>query len=64
MRPGADGSHPGLLSGLGKPGTMTDTPFTYPITDFYLTNPIARASETMANCSKTILSPKLAQAAE
>jgi NADH dehydrogenase (ubiquinone) Fe-S protein 1 len=27
-------------------------PFTYPIADFYLTDPISRASPTMAKCSK------------
>jgi NADH-quinone oxidoreductase subunit G len=27
----------------------------YPISDFYLTNPIARASETMRRCSAEIL---------
>ena len=32
-------------------GTMSDAPFVSPIQDFYLTNPIARASETMAACS-------------
>jgi len=36
----------------GEPtGTMSDAPFVSPIQDFYLTNPIARASETMAACS-------------
>jgi NADH-quinone oxidoreductase subunit G len=32
-------------------GSMGSAPFVSPITDFYLTNPIARASETMAACS-------------
>jgi len=32
-------------------GSVSDTPFVCPIDDFYLTNPIARASETMAACS-------------
>jgi len=37
------------LATLG--GTVDKTPFRNPITDFYLTNPIARASATMAECS-------------
>ena len=31
---------------------MADTPFESPIADFYLTNPIARASSVMAECSQ------------
>jgi NADH-quinone oxidoreductase subunit G len=30
---------------------MEKMPFTSPVADFYLTNPIARASATMAECS-------------
>jgi len=33
-------------------GTIGTAAFVPTITDFYLTNPIARASETMAECSK------------
>ena len=32
-------------------GTMSAQPFRSPVTDFYMTNPIARASKTMAECS-------------
>src|SRR5262249_890977 len=32
-------------------GAMDKTPFRCPIEDFYLTNPIARASVVMAECS-------------
>ena len=39
------------LGKLGKPGKVKDTPFASPVADFYLTNPIARASVTMAECS-------------
>ena len=43
---------PALLSDLAKgEGQMTSAPFRSPIRDFYLTNPIARASRTMAECS-------------
>jgi NADH-quinone oxidoreductase subunit G len=37
------------LAALG--GAMNKTPFRSPIDDFYLTNPIARASAVMAECS-------------
>jgi NADH-quinone oxidoreductase subunit G len=37
------------LAALG--GTMDKAPFSSPIEDFYLTNPIARASAVMAECS-------------
>jgi NADH-quinone oxidoreductase subunit G len=39
------------LAKLGKAGKLTDAPFASPVADFYLTNPIARASVTMAECS-------------
>jgi NADH-quinone oxidoreductase subunit G len=35
----------------GAGGTIGGEPFTSPITDFYLTNPIARASAVMQECS-------------
>ena len=34
-----------------KGGTMANSGFASPIKDFYLTNPIARASAVMAECS-------------
>ncbi len=36
---------------IGVPGQLLDAPFELPLTDFYLTNPIARASKIMAECS-------------
>jgi NADH-quinone oxidoreductase subunit G len=36
---------------IGAAGDADAAPFKNPITDFYLTNPIARASEVMAECS-------------
>jgi NADH-quinone oxidoreductase subunit G len=39
-------------SKLGAPGALDAAPFVSPITDFYFTNPIARASTTMAECSR------------
>ena len=44
-------------------GTIGSEPFGLAISDFYLTNPIARASAVMAECS-TLASGKLAEAAE
>jgi NADH-quinone oxidoreductase subunit G len=36
---------------FGSDGKIASTPFIYPIADFYLTDPIGRASPTMAQCS-------------
>ncbi|WP_138380154.1 NADH-quinone oxidoreductase subunit NuoG [Luteithermobacter gelatinilyticus] len=36
---------------FGTAGDILDQPFVYPVTDFYLTNPIARASRIMEECS-------------
>jgi NADH-quinone oxidoreductase subunit G len=37
---------------FGEAGPVEPTPFTYPIENFYRTDPISRASETMARCSE------------
>ncbi|MEO8114368.1 MAG: molybdopterin-dependent oxidoreductase, partial [Phenylobacterium sp.] len=37
--------------GRGAVGPLADTPFASPVRSFYLTNPIARASVTMAECA-------------
>jgi NADH-quinone oxidoreductase subunit G len=50
----------GLLGGIGRAewgefgeaGAMEPTPFTPRIANFYMTDPISRASETMAQCSR------------
>jgi NADH-quinone oxidoreductase subunit G len=36
---------------LGAAGELSDAPFASPVKSFYLTNPIARASVTMAECA-------------
>jgi NADH-quinone oxidoreductase subunit G len=59
--PGAD---PAIWNNIGAAGTIAATPFGYPIKDFYLTNPIARASYVMGECSALFVKPKLSQAAE
>ncbi len=46
-----------------RSGTFDKTPFKSPVTDFYLTNPIARASAIMAECS-SLASGRMPQAAE
>jgi NADH-quinone oxidoreductase subunit G len=45
---------------LGPPGEIANAPFASPIKDFYLTNPIARASVTMAECASLVSGLKLA----
>jgi NADH-quinone oxidoreductase subunit G len=40
------------VSGLGAKGEVSDEPFASPIKSFHLTNPIARASVTMAECAQ------------
>jgi NADH-quinone oxidoreductase subunit G len=37
---------------FGEAGPVADLPFEYPIDDFYRTDPISRASLTMAQCSE------------
>ncbi|MCB1426839.1 MAG: hypothetical protein KDJ89_14230, partial [Notoacmeibacter sp.] len=34
-----------------KGGRLNKAPFVSPVADFYLTNPVARASAVMAECS-------------
>ena len=49
----APGSTPTVfdLSGLGSAGLASDAPLASPVKAFHLTNPIARASVTMAECA-------------
>ena len=49
---------------FGEPGPVDPTPFAYPIKDFYRTDPISRASRTMAQCSETYISRPPHQAPE
>ncbi|HYG25616.1 MAG TPA: NADH-quinone oxidoreductase subunit NuoG [Caulobacteraceae bacterium] len=39
------------LGGLGSDGEIADVPFASPVKSFHLTNPIGRASVTMAECA-------------
>ena len=46
-----DVATPAPWGAFGESGDMDAAPFIRPVADFYLTNPICRASETMAACS-------------
>jgi len=49
---------------IGESGPLDHAPVAHPITDYYLTNPIARASETMAKCSQELVHGAQPMAAE
>ncbi len=42
---------------FGTAGPVQPTPFSSPIANFYMTDPISRASETMAKCTVTYIAP-------
>jgi NADH-quinone oxidoreductase subunit G len=48
------------LSKLGGPGKVAGAPFASPVRAFHLTNPIARASVTMAQCAALAAGVKMA----
>ena len=48
------------LDAVGADGPLSAAPFQNPIKDFYLTNPIARASVTMAECAGLAAGAKMA----
>jgi NADH-quinone oxidoreductase subunit G len=50
LAPGSLGPPTLDFASLGADGELSETPFASPVRDFYLTNPIARASVTMAEC--------------
>jgi NADH-quinone oxidoreductase subunit G len=52
------------LTKLGESGNPDSSPFINPITDFYMTNPIARASKVMAECSQLVEDDGMSEAAE
>jgi NADH-quinone oxidoreductase subunit G len=52
------------LTAVGEAGPVSDAPFKNPVADFYLTNPIARASVTMAECSALHAGQRIPMAAE
>lgn len=62
--PGAMSAASFDLSQLGAEGPLSDAVLRSPITDFYLTNPIARASSVMAECSAGTDKTTYSEAAE
>jgi len=48
---------PAPWGGFGREGAIEPTHFASPITNFYMTDPISRASVTMAKCTETFLAP-------
>lgn len=46
---------PAEWTSFGEEGKITTMPFTYPISNYYRTDPISRASATMAKCTRDIL---------
>ena len=52
--PGAASAAGVDLESFGGAGALSDQPFQSVVEDFYLTNPIARASVTMAECSASL----------
>jgi NADH-quinone oxidoreductase subunit G len=44
---------PAVWGAFGEAGAIAATPFVYPVEDFYGTDPISRASPTMAACRET-----------
>ena len=48
----------------GDPASLGDAPFVSPITNYYQTDPISRASPTMAECSRVNAATPLLQAPE
>jgi len=56
---------PATWGGIGQGGTLDNkTPVEHAIKDYYLTNPVARASETMALCSREFAGKATKMAAE
>ena len=63
-RPIESGSPADIEKLAGRGGTPDKTAFHSPIADFYLTNPIARASAIMAECSALAAGQRALTAAE
>ena len=62
--PECPGAEVPVWSNVGTPGKIDASPLSYPVRDFYLTNPVARASLVMAECSAQFVTPPRAAAAE
>jgi len=63
--PAHPGAEPSIWNAIGQAGNVNSSmPLTSPMRDFYLTNPIARASATMAECSRIFVKTPEQMAAE
>jgi len=60
----APGATSGSLDGVGVPGTIQPGVIPPAVMDYYLTNAIARASKTMAECSRAFVQSPASAAAE
>jgi len=54
-----DAIQPAAWDAFGEDGRLENTPFVLPIANFYLTDPISRASSTMARCSEIFVTGEL-----
>jgi NADH-quinone oxidoreductase subunit G len=59
-----DDLNPVEWQAFGRDGVIEAMPFTSPVTNFYQTDAISRASPTMAACVEEFLRPKIEEAAE
>jgi NADH-quinone oxidoreductase subunit G len=50
-----DYPEPADWTAFGAAGAVDSRPFAYPLANFYMTDPISRASETMAACTEVLL---------
>ena len=53
---------PAPWQAFGSEGPIDAAPFALPIANYYMTDPISRASETMADCTAELASAKSAEA--
>ena len=47
-----DALEPAAWGAFGSAGAMGGDPFASPVSNFYMTDPVSRASETMAQCTR------------
>jgi NADH-quinone oxidoreductase subunit G len=50
-----DQIQPAAWGAFGQAGPVDSVPFASPIRNFYMTDPISRASETMAQCTAALI---------
>ncbi|WP_026942074.1 NADH-quinone oxidoreductase subunit NuoG [Hellea balneolensis] len=62
--PGASGAEDFDISAMGESGKVSAAPFENAVIDFYMTNPILRASDVMAECSALKDGDQVQEAAE